>query len=903
MEIVTYPSTKLDNFVDLLWREKLFSEILTSDTSDEIYFGCKHNQVFVKRIMHPMTDCDILMLFHTMGSGKTDCAAITYDINIGKYKKALFICKGPGSIISLKQTLKSWIMRYKGEEGDRYMEDHFEFVKFVSFSKKISSNFSEIVKKYNNHVIIIDEVHNLRNESDKDTAFYNIVRFFNSVKDCKKIIMTGTPMYDNENELKTITKFLNDSEDNRKDVEQIYKNKVSYYNIVEGGPEMIYVTNDKGDLLRERGVTKYAVVALEMKGEQLRMYNKYQKEDSFLRKPQLISLAVGPKNLNEETNMNKEAINRALYTDAYTFNKKHGMFLKGEMEKGNINEYSVKFDHVFNCISQLEGTAYIFSELVEGYGIRFFASMFKIVGYSIATEDDWYNKKVLTKRKRVLVITGREDGSKLEDIERIREIFNSKENIDGSYIKVLLGSLMTGEGWNLYNVRQVYILTPHWNISRIAQVEARVCRTNSHIALPEEEKKVYIFRYVALPCPIDEVYASVGSDLRKYDMSESKEGNIERLEEELKGAAIDAPLTTFEVQDTKVNSLYINYHINTVMERVAERLLDLKEGKTSKEISKYTNIREEVIKPMLYELANEKRYIHIGNLVFKLGYSDGMFYTLDFDDRFFSPKPNMIDITPIERRRDDYEELYESFIGEESYLVEKLSTIKQSELIEIVRMSIENDNKELINFFRNMVVYDKVWYEASSLFSRSNSNHNKNEELRASLYISYIYKYDKVWVKCNDEEAQRIGLILVEKIKEDSMRFEDCRFAPFISYYNGGALYIRDTKRDTWEKRSKVFRGRQINLFPAGNDFNHMLVSIMLETIGPEILEEYLEHKTINITIDEALYEISKTYEFWSVSYINVFKMIGYILKITKRKDKIDIIKELIINTRSYYLR
>jgi hypothetical protein len=76
-----------------------------------------------------------------------------------------------------------------------------------------------------------------------------------------------------------------------------------------------------------------------------------------------------------------------------------------------------------------------------------------------------------------------------------KNIFNMKDNRYGKYCKIILVSPAGAEGINLNNVRQVHIVEPYWNETRIEQVIGRAVRFCQHKDLPMDERKVDIFRY------------------------------------------------------------------------------------------------------------------------------------------------------------------------------------------------------------------------------------------------------------------------------------------------------------------------------------------------------------------------------------------------------------------------
>ena len=64
-------------------------------------------------------------------------------------------------------------------------------------------------------------------------------------------------------------------------------------------------------------------------------------------------------------------------------------------------------------------------------------------------------------------------------------------------IKILLGSPSIKEGVSLTNVRQVHIMEPYWNKSRLDQVVGRASRFCSHKDLEEEKRMVKVYVYIA----------------------------------------------------------------------------------------------------------------------------------------------------------------------------------------------------------------------------------------------------------------------------------------------------------------------------------------------------------------------------------------------------------------------
>ncbi len=82
--------------------------------------------------------------------------------------------------------------------------------------------------------------------------------------------------------------------------------------------------------------------------------------------------------------------------------------------------------------------------------------------------------------------------------QKIQDIFNSDENRHGGKIDLLLISSTGAEGLDLKNVRHLHILEPYWNYARIAQIEARGVRNDSHTGLPKESRNVQPYIYLGV---------------------------------------------------------------------------------------------------------------------------------------------------------------------------------------------------------------------------------------------------------------------------------------------------------------------------------------------------------------------------------------------------------------------
>ena len=81
----------------------------------------------------------------------------------------------------------------------------YQFTTHITFANKelTEEKMSESIDKYKDSLIIIDEVHHIREAGDESTTYERYMKFLDKLMEypTKIIIMTGTPMRDNEKEI------------------------------------------------------------------------------------------------------------------------------------------------------------------------------------------------------------------------------------------------------------------------------------------------------------------------------------------------------------------------------------------------------------------------------------------------------------------------------------------------------------------------------------------------------------------------------------------------------------------------------------------------------------------------------------------------------------------------------
>jgi len=137
-------------------------------------------------------------------------------------------------------------------------------------------------------------------------------------------------------------------------------------------------------------------------------------------------------------------------------------------------------------------------------------------------------------------------------------------------INALLISGSGAEGIDLKNTGSIHILEPHWNKNKIEQVIGRGIRYKSHENLPEEQRKVDVYKYQTI---LPKTFFQ-----RLFNLKQGTSAD-EALEElgNKKQLLLDKFLNIFKEEGLSKSSSYINS-----FQKIAEKLLSSKENPSIK---------------------------------------------------------------------------------------------------------------------------------------------------------------------------------------------------------------------------------------------------------------------------------------------------------------------------------
>ena len=246
-----YPNINLDNFYESIFKKKEFYDEKLSSTEDPPSQKgqlMKHQKI-ISRFLSSYTLYDSLLLVHTMGSGKT-CSAIG---SIEKIKNENNNFKGVYVFAKGVNILDNFIkeLRDKCTAGE-YVPEGYNIetgkglteIELIARTKKLYKDYyhftlknnkhttfqttatylenlkdKEIENIFSNHIIVLDEVHNLRESLDSETdkketkdlnkkIYTQFHRLLHLVKNVKILLLTGTPMKDTPDEIASIMNLI-----------------------------------------------------------------------------------------------------------------------------------------------------------------------------------------------------------------------------------------------------------------------------------------------------------------------------------------------------------------------------------------------------------------------------------------------------------------------------------------------------------------------------------------------------------------------------------------------------------------------------------------------------------------------------------------------------------------------
>ena len=253
--------------------------------------------------------------------------------------------------------------------------------------------------------------------------------------------------------------------------------------------------------------------------------------------------------------------------------KKYGRIFSYE----NIGKYSGKAENILKNIMNTEGVSIVYSQYIDS-GILPMALALEEMGYkrygktsslfdpnyikknSIKPVDFNHREKQpgnkIFKQAHYAVISG----DNLLSPDNRDELIAATDdaNNDGSIIKVIFISKAGSESLDFKFIRNIFVMDPWYNLSRIEQIIGRAVRFKSHKSLEFEKRNVSIYLYCSLPLDDDNETA----DLYIYRKAEAKAKQIGKITRVLKEVSVDCVLNAEQAKYTQEN---MNITINQII--------------------------------------------------------------------------------------------------------------------------------------------------------------------------------------------------------------------------------------------------------------------------------------------------------------------------------------------------
>ena len=449
------------------------------------------------------------------------------------------------------------------------IDDFYDFSPYQGWGNKESYQYLSLSPKdyeawvhetYDGRLLIVDEAHNLRDEEDANKAVAaGLTRIVKIAKGMTLILLSATPMYDKFDE---ILFFFN----------------LFLWNDKRQGPDEMVAVSDifkkNGEFKKEtefrswcheyvsflRGENPFTfpfrlpppdnLIApldrtTDMKGQPIATPRKYLPlTQSLLQSPQLDAVkaikggvkdGAGPTIVVSHDGRSivkcfekGSDIAKALF--------KYGKGVPPLMSPSNLPKYATKFATIMNCITETSGIVFVYSNYIRG-GAQQFAMALEEAGFSSAVGprmlETTSGEYTGPSRGKYAYLTSDMDSRQIEKlIRRLR----SPANRTGQDIRIIIGTFIISEGIDFKRVRQIHILDPWYNMSRIEQIIGRGLRTCSHSDLePEDQNCTVYLHIVRYPDSTQETY-----DEAMYRVFvEEKASQIANVKRILSESAID----------------------------------------------------------------------------------------------------------------------------------------------------------------------------------------------------------------------------------------------------------------------------------------------------------------------------------------------------------------------------
>ena len=415
------------------------------------------------------------------------------------------------------------------------ISEFYDFSGYIQFANTIDkqsltlspNDFAQWVRTtFNGKLLIIDEAHNLREGNGDETykqvstSLQKIVKIADSMT---LVLLTATPMYDSFQEILFLFNLFLWNDKRQPATEKLVTSEFFGDNGVFLNPEADarfrgychdYISFIRGENPftfpfrlpppDEMIAPLDRVTAFKPKGKRIAVARKLPLTASVMQSPQRERVAGLEGKAIEEmittvvVSPDGRSISKCFdkSTDSARSQLRYAAGAESFLSPSNVAKHSAKFATVIRCIQESSGIVFVYSNYVVG-GVQQFVMALEEHGYEPAVgtrmlENPSGEFKGAPLGRYAFLTSSMTDRQLQTLIRRLRNPANAK----GQDIRIVVASPVVSEGVDLKNVRQVHILDPWYNMSRIEQIVGRGLRNCSHAALDFEEQNCTVYLHI-----------------------------------------------------------------------------------------------------------------------------------------------------------------------------------------------------------------------------------------------------------------------------------------------------------------------------------------------------------------------------------------------------------------------
>lgn len=542
----------------------------------ELFQNKRSPSKLLKNYFHPENPYDTLLIFHAPNQGKV-CSAINIAENFAsnKFEKILVLSKSRTSLENFKKeltlgfcseskyiskrermilslpdkTVSEDIIIQKRKIKNEIRKKIETYYQFLTFSTFVQNGIGNV----DNRLVIILEAHELVNSTVSKDRILNA--FQNSIGS-RLVMLTATPVVDKLNEFVDIYNFLVEKDKQIVASDILKDNYINIKgftcsNVLEEDPRTTVnvpvIDSEKIKTVQNNLLGKISFLNADIKTVPKLLENPSASAVSPDYPLQIIRVQMSETQfLGYKFAFKKDCENET--TENEFSNAHHAsnfVFENGEFGNNGIESVFEEYGSLFGSKTQLElknpQDIFMFQHERNGGQLTRFSGKMSLILQNIENFPgvhlvySKYSPKLFSFVLEANGFAEFPNGSSnhryaqldSENMTRMLEIFNSKENKSGKIIKTLIVS----KGFPpLENVRHVHLMDPISNI-----ILNKIVYENSHKQLDSEQRYTMVHRYASVD-PNDE---NTFVDEYKYNIISEKQKAISKLVEIVKESAFD----------------------------------------------------------------------------------------------------------------------------------------------------------------------------------------------------------------------------------------------------------------------------------------------------------------------------------------------------------------------------